>query len=230
MSNFFDNSVEERFRRIYKCTTEKDTVQKIFRTDKNLFAPQVVDTIIRLGEQKEYTILTLQEFQILLNSTIFRDYVAVTDPNSLLAYDQMLDVYFQAICKDVGKQYSAIKNKILAFLRAKITVPSVQESFSIGNPTVHINTSYRPRDRQPVSASCDIANVIQEQFYRAVEEAKEELFTFEASPSRVELSGPTLNSLLSNVVLLQETMLKESASVGVKVQPFIASVSLFADP
>lgn len=229
MSTFFDNSVDERFKRIYKCTTEKDTLMKIYQTDRNLFAPQIVDTIIRLGEQKEYTILTLQEFQVLLNSTIFRDYVAVTDPNSLLVYDQMFDVYFQAVCKDAGKQYSAIKNKILAFMRAKITVPSVQDTFTISNPAVHINTSYRPRDRHPVTASCDIANVIQEQFYRAVEEAKEEFFTFEASPSRVELSGPTLHNLLSNVLLLQETMLQESASVGVRVQPFIATVSLFVD-
>lgn len=228
MSNysFADSESSVYFERIYRDSPDKQTLALIYKMESNLFNPCIIDTLIRLGECKEYNFLTLQEFSIILKCVFFRDFCQTSDAKTIQQYMRMLDVYFKAICKDQSKKHLVIKNRILAMLRLKITIPSVQDSIIINNANVSVRTSYVAREEQSITSILDIKNTIKDQFFHAVENAKEMEFRYVSHPSKIQLSGQVMRSIVSNMILLQEELINESASIGVKVEPFISSIRI----
>ena len=220
-STFQEADVYTRYQRIYSRCTNKEVIKTLYETDKLLFSPEFINSIIILGEKSEYNINDFHHLTVILICPFFATYMKITD-NSLLQYQhEVLDEYFKAICEDLNKQHRAIKNRILTLLRLKLTIPTIQSSLSFNNPTVSISSTYRPKEQELATAGCDIKNILKHTFYKAVKDSNSQSYTHNSYPSSIQLQGPILNKLATYTLILQQEIMRQSNACGVKTKTFV---------
>jgi len=226
MATFIECDIDEFYANILKTSTEPNILRSLYENDKTLFEKQTVETIIKYGSLKEYKALDIASALSILKHGMFADYAKQTDPNELKIYDQLFTTYFRDVCKTYGKQSSQIKNKICALLKLDISIPSIQESFTVNNPTVHVRTAYTPQAKPTITSACDIGFIIQDQHMKSVQDSRAETFIYTPRNNEVTLTGPVIHDLITLVIQLQTEMLIQTASIGVQTKPFIQNSAI----
>lgn len=221
MASFYDTDVANRYQRIYNKCSNNYIIEQLYDTDKLLFDPNFIDTIIKIGEKNEYNIQDFAELSTILISTFFKSYITTTDHNLLTQFHHYCDEYFKAICYDLNKQHMSIKNKILTLLRLKLTVPSIQSNLSFHNPTVSISSNYRPKEQELATAGCDIKNILQNNYFKSVKDCPSITYSYNSHPGSIQLQGPILNKLATYTLILQQEIMRHANACGVKTKPFI---------
>ena len=221
MTSFFDTDVNNRYQRIMNKCSNNTIIEQLYQTDKLLFDPTFIDTIIKIGEKNEYNIQDFRELSTILISTFFKSYIDTDDHNLLSQFNNLSEEYFKAICHDLNKQHMSIKNKILTLLKLKLTVPPIQNTLSFYNPTISISSTYKPSEQELATAGLDIINIIQNNFFNIVRDCPTQSYKYNSHPGSIQLQGPILNKLATNTLILQQEIMRQSNACGVKTNPFV---------
>ena len=226
MATFIECDIDDFYANILKTSTEPNVLRSLYENDKTLFDKQTVEIIIKYGSLKEYKALDIASALYILKHGLFADYAKQTDPNELKVFDQLFNTYFRDIFKLYGKQPTQIKNKICALLKLDISIPSIQESFTVNHPTVHVRTAYTPQTKPTITSACDIGFIIQDQHMKCVQETPVETFIYIPRNNEVTLTGPVIHDLNTLTIQLQTEMLIQTASIGVQTKPFIQNSAI----
>lgn len=221
MASFFDSDVTIRYQRIMNKCNNNSIIEQLYQTDKLLFSPTFIDTIIKIGEKNEYNIHDFGELATICISNFFKSYIDTNDHNLLSQFNQLSDEYFKAICHDLNKQHISIKNKILTLLRLKLTVPPIQNTLSFYNPTVSISSTYKASEQELATAGCDILNIIKNNFFSSVKDCQTQSYKYISHPGSIQLQGPILTKLATCTLILQQEIMRQSNACGVKTKPFV---------
>lgn len=219
-----DQLCVSNYSRLIEYVVDKPKLKHLFDQNAALFSDEAISEIKKVAEANEFTVNTRMDFAV--NNTLFGQYSRETDQAALQTLINLFDVYFKAISVDMGNKIMSdvIRNKVLSLLRMKIKIQqNTFNSQSILNPTVSVSTTYKAPDRQLSKIRADITSVINSQFDIVKDDVQEELMTFHAAPTQIELRGPVLDMSIKNVLLLQEMLLERAANMKIATTPFIST-------
>ncbi|UBZ25589.1 hypothetical protein CcNV_104 [Crangon crangon nudivirus] len=220
------NRTEDTYNRLRILCPQKSNLQSLYALDKILFDPEFIEAILNIVQANEYTLFDFTNIIILLQSSLFYDFMKSNlDNDKAKGFDSLFDMYFNLITNGKSISGNGAKIKICALLKMTLTIPVYNQSLSFKNTQINVATSYRPQEIQRATASCDIANIVQQSFFAAIQDVPVEVFSYRPYSSTMSIQGPILQTLMNNLLALQDHLLQTAISCNVKVEPFIVNTS-----
>ncbi len=201
-------------------SVDKSSLQGLYAVDPVLFEPQFIQTIIRLSSLPNYTALSFAAFGEIINaSTTFQHYVKGSADAQ--GCQTLLEIYLKAInnfCRTGS--YIDMKNKIFSMMKIVITINTYTTSSVCTNATVTVNSGFNVNEGQIQTSSIDIQNMLKSNIEQ-LQPKKVILFEFDSEPCSVKLTGPIFQDVISNVLGMQDIMLKNAMAMKVQVRPYL---------
>lgn len=222
------DSATETFNEIIKITQKgASTLREIYSTKRDYFRLDFIDKLIYFGGLSQYKMSNVMHFyETIKDFPMFVNYMNETASEQLSLYNELFNVYFQAICRYKNKQFSIIKSKILYLLRAEFTLPAIAETPTVRRAKITIKSTYKPELPSLIDNHLDLNNIMQTQEALLSKGRREKIICTEES-TKIELDGPVLRDTITSLISLQNTMLRVSNDLGIKSNPFL-DMQLFA--
>lgn len=219
--SYVDQKINDNYQKIKDKSSAGDVLEQLFSINRILFDPNFIDNLLELAAVKEYTTKHFTDIVQLLQASLFHDFSVEENENSLKAYEELFDIYFEAITKDRKISEIVTKIKICTLLKIKLTIPSYHSNLNIKNIVVTVSSAYKPKEIERVTAACDVSNIVKNSFFKAIQAAPISDFSYVPHSSSINIQGPILSMLITNELLLQDNLLQSAIACGVKVAPFI---------
>lgn len=193
---------------------------QLFATDQVLFDEKFIKTIVALGTQAIYTIKHTGDMSNLLLSATFSQYAFSNTATGRQAFMKLFDVYFRAVGKYTGQSPIPLRTRILAFLGMSFSIPTTA-ILPMQDAKITITTNYKPKEVDMISTKMDIETIIKDQLHDAITNTTPIEMTYTNIPSSVQLQGAVLPFIITDILILQEEMLRATTSDSIQVKPFI---------
>ncbi len=218
------NSTQNRNTLIDKTSNaqEKTLIENLGQISPILFTANFIQVLFKLYALDVYNIHSASMLSELLKCNIFNELSRLDNQEEIDSLEKILNIYFNSLANTTpGVSAMQLKTKICSLVKMEIKIPAYKNGITMKNINVNVSSNYKPTEGKIITASCDIVNVIKDNFINNADHATIEQFSFTPKMSSVQLQGPILKDVMNAELNMQSQMITNGISFGVHVDSFI---------